>query len=95
MNTVNKYYPPGSLCEYDWADNFTRKFEVTYKNSEGDTVTRNAYCLQGAEGWPKDGVYSGSQVEELSSGTQNKMLAKAIFYLYGGTLLNIQTAQEK
>ena len=84
MNTVNKYYPPGSLCEYDWADNFTRKFEVTYKNSEGDTVTRNAYCLQGAEGWPKDGVYSGSQVEELSSGTQNKMLAKAIFYLYGG-----------
>lgn len=84
MNTVNKYYPPGSLCTNDWADNFTRKFEVTYKTSEGDTVTRNAYCLQGAEGWPKDGVYSGSQVEELSSGTQNKMLAKAIFYLYGG-----------
>ena len=84
MNTVNKYYPPGSLCANDWADNFTRKFEVTYKTSEGDTVTRNAYCLQGAEGWPKDGVYSGSQVEELSSGTQNKMLAKAIFYLYGG-----------
>lgn len=84
MNTVNKYYPPGSLCANDWTDNFTRKFEVTYKTSEGDTVTRNAYCLQGAEGWPKDGVYSGSQVEELSSGTQNKMLAKAIFYLYGG-----------
>ena len=84
MNTVNKYYPPGSLCTNDGADNFTRKFEVTYKTSEGDTVTRNAYCLQGAEGWPKDGVYSGSQVEELSSGTQNKMLAKAIFYLYGG-----------
>ena len=84
MNTVNKYYPPGSLCTNDWADSFTRKFEVTYKTSEGDTVTRNAYCLQGAEGWPKDGVYSGSQVEELSSGTQNKMLAKAIFYLYGG-----------
>ena len=84
MNTANKYYPPGSLCTNDWADNFTRKFEVTYKTSEGDTVTRNAYCLQGAEGWPKDGVYSGSQVEELSSGTQNKMLAKAIFYLYGG-----------
>lgn len=84
MNTVNKYYPPGSLCTNDWADNFTRKFEVTYKTSEGDTVTRNAYCLQGAEGWPKDGVYSGSQVEELSSDTQNKMLAKAIFYLYGG-----------
>ena len=84
MNTVNKYYPPGSLCTNDWTDNFTRKFEVTYKTSEGDTVTRNAYCLQGAEGWPKDGVYSGSQVEELSSGTQNKMLAKAIFYLYGG-----------
>ena len=84
MNTVNKYYPPGSLCTNDLADNFTRKFEVTYKTSEGDTVTRNAYCLQGAEGWPKDGIYSGSQVEELSSGTQNKMLAKAIFYLYGG-----------
>ena len=84
MDKKKKLYPPGKLCSDPDNDNFTRRFEVTYVNSKGKTVTKKGYCLQGFAGWPDDGKYSGSKVEALESGKKDKTLAKALFYLHGG-----------
>ena len=52
MDKKKKLYPPGKLCSDPDNDNFTRRFEVTYVNSKGKTVTKKGYCLQGFAGWP-------------------------------------------
>ena len=79
----DNYYAPEGLRRGNACTVFKK---VTFKNTDGDTLTKTAFCMQPYASGPDDGhVYEKDDVSVVQpSGNKNKNIAKALFYLYGG-----------